>query len=160
MPNEQIPVSVETETIQKRENNTLMLYNISRDPEGIRIFLKSKTFEEFFKNNGVLEGDEYKWCGMSPYKVPATLDPEMRQLLNAWNQNSLILSGEYPNLSMLRTQGIGDGVTFTIPAVYSRASIQKFVKIFKEKVKNLYVDYVKPVNCTLEFTISMSGDNA
>lgn len=150
-------VTTETEVISKKENNTLLSFNVKRTAGGVEIALQSDVLETFFGIGGFREGADPEWGGVLPYSMIGTIDATKRNLLNNWGSNQLLISTDYPNLAFLRAKGLKEGVTFKLPSVHSRTEIAKFVKLFKEHVRTIYLEYVKPINATVEITTTTSN---
>lgn len=150
-------VTTETEVITKKENNTLLSFNVKRTAGGVEINLQSDVLETFFSIGGFREGADPEWGGVQSYSMISSIDATKRNLLNNWGANVLIISADYPNLAFLRAKGLKDGVTFKLSSVHSRTEIAKFVKLFKEHVRTLYLEYIKPIDAGVELTTKTTG---
>jgi hypothetical protein len=150
-------VTTETVVISKKENNTLLSFNVKRTAGGVDIYLQSDVMELFFSNGGFREGADPLWGGIGCYSMINNIDTTKRSLLNNWGSDNLIVSSEYPNLAFLRAKGLKDGVTFKLPSVHSRTEIAKFVKLFKEQVRTLYLEYMKPIGVEIEMTTTTTN---
>lgn len=137
----------ERETISKKVSSPIIEFNIVRTLDGVEMKVKSPTFEKFFALSGE-DGGVSQWHGYRAYLLPQ-LEANHRTMLNMWRQDMLIVNG-FPNLSFLRIKGLSEGVTMKIPQVYSRAEIMKFIRLFKQESKEIYAQYIKPVNVNVE----------
>ena len=148
------------EVIKKSEEQKLLKIGVYRSEKGIEIFAQSQAIENFFKNYG-LNNEEIKWAESHPYNYPTGFEDHFVQLFHYWKQSLFVGRSETstPNLSFLRAEGLGQGKSFIITDnIYSKAEINKFIKLARESVKKFYDQYMKPVNVSVEivFTINDS----
>ncbi len=148
------------EVIKKSEEQKLLKIGVYRSENGIEIFAQSQAIETFFKKYGV-NNEEIKWAESYPYNYPTGFEDNFVQMFHYWKKSLFVGRNEQstPNLSFLRAEGLGQGKSFIIADnIYSKAEINKFIKLARESVKKFYDQYMKPVNVTVEivFTIKDS----
>lgn len=138
----------------KKINKSFCTIRVQRCKEGVRIFAKSKKMEEYFSElqaqSGTSPGSASIWPNLQCYR--ASTYPEVNYLrLNRWGENSLFYN-DVPNLSLLRTIGIKDGVEVVLKGVFSLKSITQWIEGAKTGIQEFYRQFLKPIN--IEFIIS------
>jgi len=145
--------------LKKDESKKLLTFKVTRGINGVEIFLQSDILEQFFQRYGS-EAGENKWCGHQPYQIPIVRQ-HFRELLNQWYGELTTRNGSYPNLSMLRSKGLSEGVKFTMNNnVYTKPEILSFIKQFKTEVQNFFEEYIKPISLEVELVCTIRGEDA
>jgi hypothetical protein len=154
-----MPETIIKEIIKKRESQKLLKLGVFRSERGIEIIAESEAIENFFKNYGLDEG-EIKWGDSLPYKYPSGFDDHFVQEFHYWKKGLFVnRDNSTVNLSWLRAQGLGEGITFVIDnQIYSKTEISKFVKEAREEIKKFFDQYMKPVNVTVEIVFTINDD--
>ena len=132
------------------EKNFITL-KLRRIANGLEIYVQSEKIEEFFKNFSGISGTYFEKEHYSYVFSRITSAGDDLAAFDRAGKEELLYNG-IPNLSFLRMVGIAQGVTFTLPGVYSLYTIQKFIERTKEALKIFYRQYLKPVNVELVIT--------
>lgn len=153
----------ETEIIKKKDNLVLLKMNVRRVAKGVELYLQSDILEDFFS---ALSGQAgYKdqpvtstnagWSEKKSYRInQGNLVPSglrVKPTIDKWGNNNLFPDG-YTNLSFLRVVGLQSGVRFTIPIVITTDALKEYINEAKYYVKQLYIQYLKPLDMTVELT--------
>lgn len=151
--------TVESEIVFPKNTTNILELRVKRVPEGIEIFAKSKELENFFSQTGK-DNHDGLWNGQKPYHIPNITDSTLRAILSYWGTDELLLneSVDNPNMSVLRSIGLGEGITMIIPTIASHTDVEQYAKAIKENVKKLYKNYVKPIDITVQLVSIIKGD--
>jgi len=150
-------VVTERITLSPDEPKKLLQFKVTRGMNGVEVYIKSDILEQFFERYG-LEEEHQEWCNNKPYKLPIVRQ-HYRELFNQWYGELTMRNGSYPNLSMLRAQGLKNGVKFTMnDNVYTKPEILTFIKQFKTEVHNFFEEYIKPISLEVELTCAVKGE--
>lgn len=121
----------------------LIHFELDNSERGIQIYLKSQVFESFFSQFG-LDANEGTWgnSGIKCYKLPYSESRLYTNMLSNWNYG--LFSEGYPNLSMLRSKGIKNGVWINITNyMYSEEELNKFKRDFCQYTLNFYKKFIE-----------------
>ena len=151
------------ETIDREIVNTeigeLFKIRAKRVASGVELYLQSEPFEEFFRSQAP-ESEPYfsssnpGWAGHKMYKM-ASESATLPQHMRIWG-SPLFVDG-LPNLSFWRAKGLGEGLTFKIPGVYSRAILDSYVQYCEACASKFYKNFLHPYD--REVSITVKGAN-
>jgi len=147
----------ETEIVD-RHKRTLLTLKVKRTPNGLSLFLKSAPLENVFK--AIAEGREdynqdSRWPEVSGYRLESGHELTRHLhgsnlIFNKWGDR--LDAGGYYNLSVLRAVGLSQGVRFELPGPYSSSFIKERINQLKSWAKNLYRDFLSPIDLQLTIT--------
>ena len=148
-----------TEVIDKRKK-VLLTLKVKRTPNGISLFLKSPQLETVFQT---LDGgrtdhnQDSRWPGVCGYRLEPGSSNELARhlsggnaIFNKWGER--LDHGGYFNFSILRAVGLSVGVQVELPGPYSSHFIKDWIEQLKSWAKNLYRDFLSPIDLQLIIT--------
>lgn len=137
----------------------VLAIRLKRVSGGLLIELKSDVFENFFKYHGANTESEPTWEGNKAYKMPRNLTPNFHRMLASWGNTNLSVNDNLPNLSFLRAVGLGEGVKFIIPMVFSKTEIMTFKTELAQQANKFFQEYMKPISVTVEIITTLGSNN-
>src|SRR5579864_4810531 len=133
------------ETKKPCSERKIINVRISRDDDGMRIFMQSPVDWKIMKRE-----KKFTLGGVTCFQ------PNMEQVEGLESFFSTEQYFEYnglPNLTMLLAEKIKEGVTFSFPPYpISENKIKRWAEQFKQDAKVLFLTYVKPVDFSVIIT--------
>ena len=125
---------------------TLVDISVNTKNSDLIIYVKSKIFHDYFNSFGVEFSQDMNWCGNLPHKVGVCIsDSRYQSILNYWHNDQLLVnSSDYPNLSFLRSENLDKGVRFLFKNPLSEKELKNFVQKFSDYSLDFYNEYILP----------------
>ncbi|MCI0748844.1 MAG: hypothetical protein L0Y58_25845 [Verrucomicrobia subdivision 3 bacterium] len=147
----------QAEIIDKRKN-TLLTLKVRRTLNGISLFLKSEPLECVFQTMASGREDhsqDSRWPKISGYRLDSSHElarhlSGCNLIFNKWGER--LDTGGYYNFSIVRAVGLSKGVTIEMAGPYSSAFIKEWINQLKSWTKNLYRDFLAPIDLQLTIT--------
>lgn len=148
----------------KTENKvSLALIGVERGEKGIKLTVKSKFFEGFFRDlHSHKDKDDMRYMTKSNNPgweeklayAPAEFKDGL-ELCKDWGGK---FYGNSPNLSFLRARGIENGLTFNFEGIHSDTVIKKWLEETKEHMFRIYKEHMKDKKFVMTIQVSEVAD--
>lgn len=152
----------ETVTL-KKEIPSIGNLRIIRNDQGVEIFFKSPTIEDFFKRNQRPDGRKESsttpgWQGIEFYIIPSHIQSSFSRdmaIINEAVGQSILFNGDYGgyNFSILRAVGLGNGVKILFTTPTSTERIDEWKRNFVEYLRWIYTNFMRPVDVEISITV-------
>ena len=150
------------ETTDKKKKITdekgmnLLKVKIKRVENGVMVWVKSPRIEALFTEASDCESRPYRGesgylRGISYYSVRPLLPIGAKGDVSSWGEGLFANCGV--NLSLLRTQGLGEGIAVFHKGLYTRAMLTEWVKGLTEGVKFLYTHVLAPTEIEVDIIV-------
>jgi hypothetical protein len=147
-----------TPKVEKKKQ--LCSIKIDRDENGLKMFVKSPLFEDFFKNTskGVTKIGSVKWgAGLNYYSIERFVCPKgdyhfTIHTNDLANYEVIDTPQGVLDFSFIKAVGIGEGIEIPCNGLYMQNDIDTFVKDFSTFMRSFVSSYMKKAKT--EITIS------
>jgi len=144
-------------TIEKQKVQTpLLSIKVRRNLKGCIVSVKSKPFEDFFRENG-LETQVRNGDKITDVYAYGNLKESLEKKIGYTDMRLKNRNG-YTQAMPLRCKGITNGLDFQMQGIYSKGAIQQYISDMKEVAREIYTSYMKPVE--REITISVIEESS
>lgn len=147
------------ENIKTDTKVSLALIGIERGEKGIKLTVRSKFFEDFFRElHAHKDKDDARYLTKSPnpgwHDKMAYAPAEFKDGLEQCRDWGGKFYGTSPNLSFLRARGVAQGLTFEFDGIYSDAVIKKWLEETKEQMFRIYKEHMKDQKFVMTIQVS------
>jgi hypothetical protein len=132
--------------------DALLEMKFTRSAEGVRVWIKSPVLEDYFKQAS--NGREQSYGSIPHWDVP---DAMKSKFSRAWSAGISVLTydGEANPRPLLR-KGLGEGITHVATGLHTTSEIESVARKYKDMVKSLYLNYIKPVEITVKLRVEQT----